>query len=525
MKLRIGLIGLLSLAALAIAFWSYLYFYKDTAYIYTPPLPAKSSLAIVNTDILPSFISLRFEDVGSKNIHNISQVTPEKFEECLKYLRDNNYHFLSSKEVYDFMVNKVTIPDKSIWLTFDEGMKSTYTYVTPLLKKYDARATVFIGIAWIRKPYRLTDNQLSDMRKSGLWDIQAHGYQGNLSYPINSKGEEGNFYLYRLWQIDRPETIPEYKNRIKKDLNAAFEYLRSNLNSEKFFFSYPFGESLSSLDYENSMARYLLECLDELNIIGIGKRNFNSITTDWSTKRHLISRYDVNEYTDLETVLSPRYTGKRVEYSDYEGNTFTFSNITRFDQNTLLCWDDKCNFIFADNYYNPQTNIKNLSDFFAGNLEESSETMKKALLVTILPGDTIFIVDADNKSLLRLSKDWVLEEKHSLEFSPVSIWNDENEIFLLDKAGTVYRFTGKPHQISNFNSINNPVRACAFGDIVYMIDDKQKKIYVADYINNKLLQTKNFSQKHSIIPQFCIKAEEFIAWDANNGVLVKVEIR
>lgn len=258
-----------------------------------------------NLDLM--FISLRFQHVAPESLEYFITITPDKFEECLKFLQENQYHFLSAKEVYDFIVNKVPVPHKSIWLTFDEGLESTYLYATPLLKKYNARATVFIGIAWIRKPYRLTNTQLKAMSKSGVWDIQSHGFTGNLNFPINAKGDEGNFYLSRLWQIDRPETIEEYKDRIKKDLNNSFKYLKENFKSEKLMFAYPFSENLRTLKNKNHNLKYLLECLDELNIIGIGTNDSPSIIINQSTQKHFISRLTVYEYTDFEVIFSGRY--------------------------------------------------------------------------------------------------------------------------------------------------------------------------------------------------------------------------
>ena len=491
------------------------YFYKSRNYKHNVPNQSVSSEIIVNPEFVPSFVSLRFQHVSPASIEGIAGITPEKFEECLKYLSDNNFHFLSAKEVYDFMVNKVPIPEKSIWLTFDEGMESAYTYVTPLMQKYDARAAEFVGIVWLRKPYRLTNNHLSAMSKSGVWDIQTHGYTGNLSYPINSIGEEGNFYLYRLWQIDRPETIKEYQNRIKKDLNDAFEYLKSNFNSEKFFFAYPFGESVSSLDFENSMSKYLLECLDELKIIGVDKRNINSISNDWSTKKHLISRYDVNEYTYLETILSPRYTGKKVLYTDETGISFSFNNLSQYDKNTFLCWDEKCNFIFADNNLKPISGVTNTMP--------SSGTTSNILAAAF--NEDIVLVDTANSNLVFTDKNLSVISNYSLDFNPAAIWNNNNRLYLLDKSGKIYEFTGAPNIVFSSNITGDSIKACASGDILFIVDDDKKEIRTIDYIQKKLLQTYSYDKNYCIVPQYGLSNSEFIAWEAKNEVFVKVKIK
>ena len=521
MKLKIILTLLVTFSIVFLVF-SY-FFNTDTSKVAPKAIP---SGIIVNSGIIPSFVSLRFQNVAPSSIEGIESITPEKFEECLKYLQDNNYHYLSAKEVYDFMVNKVPVPEKSVWLTFDEGMESAYTYASPLLKKYEARATVFVGIVWLKKPYRLTNNQLTNMSKSGIWDIQTHGYTGNLSYPINRKASEGNFYLNRLWQVNRAETVLEYKNRVKKDLSDAFKYIRENFNSEKFFFAYPFGESLNSLDYENSMTRYLLECLDELNIIGIGKNENSSISVDWSTKKHFITRSSISYYTDLETILSPKYTSKKIVITD-DDNTFTPTRVSYLDPDTLLCWDNKCNFIFMDNYFQSIGNIINLSENFSKKSKKKSKSveMNFDILSATLLDNTICMADAGNKTLTKFDKNWYLKERYTLSFKPVSIWNKENEIYLMDDTGLIYNFTNKPCPILNSGISSKKISACAFGDTVFIVDDIKKNIYMLNYIEKRFIKTVSYSKENSIIPQYGLGKNEFIAWDVNNERFVKVRVR
>lgn len=67
-----------------------------------------------------------------------------KFEEQLKYLKENDYYFPNWQEVADFVDGKVDLPKKSIVLTMDDGHKSLYNLAIPLLDKYDIPATAFI---------------------------------------------------------------------------------------------------------------------------------------------------------------------------------------------------------------------------------------------------------------------------------------------------------------------------------------------------------------------------------------------
>lgn len=67
-----------------------------------------------------------------------------KFEEQLKYLKNNDYYFPTWNEVEDFVDGKVDLPKKSVVITMDDGHKSLYKLAIPLLDKYNIPATAFI---------------------------------------------------------------------------------------------------------------------------------------------------------------------------------------------------------------------------------------------------------------------------------------------------------------------------------------------------------------------------------------------
>lgn len=66
------------------------------------------------------------------------------FEAQLKYLSDNNYYYPTWQEVRDFVDGKITLPSKSVVITMDDGHKSVFNLVLPLLEKYKVKATAFI---------------------------------------------------------------------------------------------------------------------------------------------------------------------------------------------------------------------------------------------------------------------------------------------------------------------------------------------------------------------------------------------
>ena len=94
------------------------------------------------------------EEIPVLNYHFIGSCTesiclkPEKFEEHLKYFKENNYKTLTVQEFIDWKAGKIDLPKKSVLLTFDDGAMGTSrvngNYLMPLLEKYDMHATLFL---------------------------------------------------------------------------------------------------------------------------------------------------------------------------------------------------------------------------------------------------------------------------------------------------------------------------------------------------------------------------------------------
>ncbi len=116
------------------------------------------------------------------------RVSPEMFEKQVKYLAENGWHFFTMREL---MENKETLPERSVALTFDDGYEDNYTHAFPVLRKYGAKATIYIVVdrhdrEWssrrkaknnsgeLMQEPKLTDVQIEEMIASGLVEIGSH---------------------------------------------------------------------------------------------------------------------------------------------------------------------------------------------------------------------------------------------------------------------------------------------------------------------------------------------------------------
>lgn len=75
---------------------------------------------------------------------NANYILDTDLEAQLKYLIQEKYYFPSYTELKAYVEGKISLPKKSVILTFDDGQKGFLKYGIPLLEKYKVPATSFI---------------------------------------------------------------------------------------------------------------------------------------------------------------------------------------------------------------------------------------------------------------------------------------------------------------------------------------------------------------------------------------------
>lgn len=187
---------------------------------------------------------------------------PQKdLEKLLEYLIIHDYWFLSTQDLYDYFLTKSKeIPaahgnQKPIMLTFDDGYKTVYTNLLPLLAKMEKKYQRKVKVVLFINPGTLANEksiasthlgcrELREGLKKEFFDIQSHG--------LNHKN---------LTEISRPQLVNELlRARIElrkctQDLDPdqtvashlAYPYGAYNKQVESYVFKY----YLSSYLYNN----------------------------------------------------------------------------------------------------------------------------------------------------------------------------------------------------------------------------------------------------------------------------------
>jgi len=156
------------------------------------------------------------------------RVSPYMFERHLKYFKDNGWKFIKMSELQLYEND-----NKVVAITFDDGYLDNYTNALPLLKKYNACATLYLVIDrhkndWsvkknpkhntgvLTNEEKLSDDHIKEMLDSGVFELGGH----TITHP----------FLPNTLTDDKQYEMIECKN-----------ILENTFNTKVSSFAYPFG--------------------------------------------------------------------------------------------------------------------------------------------------------------------------------------------------------------------------------------------------------------------------------------------
>lgn len=139
-------------------------------------------------------------------------INPNKFESHIKYLIKKKYKFVKISNLKE--VNLLR-GEKIVALTLDDGFENNYTEAFQILKKYNARATIYIS-SNIKDINKLKDEQIEKMIESGLIEIGSH-------------------------TMNHVNLNTLSRNESKNEILSEVDFLEDKFNIECKSFAYPFG--------------------------------------------------------------------------------------------------------------------------------------------------------------------------------------------------------------------------------------------------------------------------------------------
>jgi peptidoglycan/xylan/chitin deacetylase (PgdA/CDA1 family) len=95
----------------------------------------------------------------------------------LEYLRSHSYQIVPLRRVVEFAAGKESIPPRAVVITVDDGHRTVFTEMKPIVERYRIPVTLFVYPSAISNAsYAMTWDQLSTLKATGWFDIESHTY-------------------------------------------------------------------------------------------------------------------------------------------------------------------------------------------------------------------------------------------------------------------------------------------------------------------------------------------------------------
>jgi len=149
-----------------------------------------------------------------------TQLPRKLFVQQIAYLR-KHYNFISMQEFIAALRNGTKLPQRSVLLTFDDGLRNNYHVVFPILKQYEIPATIFLTTDYLDTDSILWFDELFFLLRAA----KKHG--GKL--PIEQLTHCGDIRTTDLWSY-YVTAVESLKRMLPRERQIILKQLRSEVD-------------------------------------------------------------------------------------------------------------------------------------------------------------------------------------------------------------------------------------------------------------------------------------------------------
>ena len=161
--------------------------------------------------------------------------TPEIFLRQMQELKDAGFHTVTYAQLVDFVEHGTPLPDKPIVISVDDGYRTNYEYLYPILQELDMKAEIaLIGGAIQYSSWGLKWDEVREMADSGLVSFQAHTDQLH----SDQTAEGGRLGVLKA----HGESWTDYVELLGTDTAAVMRKIQRHTGSCPVAFVYPRGK-------------------------------------------------------------------------------------------------------------------------------------------------------------------------------------------------------------------------------------------------------------------------------------------
>lgn len=206
------------------------------------------------------FVSISFHDVDDRASElDSAAVTSTRLAQFFDWVKGTGWTAVSLDDLAAAHRGTRPLPDKAILITFDDGYKSLYTRVFPLLKVYRFPIVSALGGGWMEgeaggtvdyggdrmvpRSNFISWPEAREMQASGLVEFASHSYLMHRGAQANPQGSSTPAAV--TWRYDPAtrhyEDDREYSARIRADLARSRNQLAANLGRAPRAMVWPYG--------------------------------------------------------------------------------------------------------------------------------------------------------------------------------------------------------------------------------------------------------------------------------------------
>lgn len=170
-------------------------------------------------DVKNGFIAVSYFGVDRNGDETL--ISTDALEKQIKALKDNGYVTITQQDILDYYNNKKALPEKSLFLLFEDGRRDTAIFSQKILEQYNYKATMLTYADKFEKNDSkfLMPKDLLNLKDSSFWELGTNGYR--LEY-INVFDKNSNF-LGRLNSIEFSKAAPTIRRNYNHYL---MDYIR-----------------------------------------------------------------------------------------------------------------------------------------------------------------------------------------------------------------------------------------------------------------------------------------------------------
>jgi Polysaccharide deacetylase len=246
-----------------------------------------------------------------------------QFEGHLQHLNKNGYVSLSADEHFAALTGARPCPERSVVLTFDDGLSDFYERAFPLLQKYEVKAVAFIIPARVDASGMVTWAQIQEMHQSGLVDIQSHSHH-HAAIPISPKVIDfyhPKYHVFQPWDVPVSEEWEAGVPRALPALGTPILESYSRLGDHRRYFSNP--------RYREACAAFVQSAGNAKFFDRLGWRRILRHSTADASRSAKQGRYETPaeqraaiecELVESKAFIERRLSGKHVRHLAYPWN-------------------------------------------------------------------------------------------------------------------------------------------------------------------------------------------------------------